>query len=205
MLTIYHVPNTRGFRIIWLCEELGLDYRLERVDYSAEYRASPKWRRMNPLGKVPVAVDGDLTLFESGAIVQYLLARYGNGQLEPERNAPQYGLYLQWSWFAEATFSRATGEIANHKRAFAERLIPEVMDEMRTRARSCLSVLDAAVSDKNYLLGEPFSAADIMMGYCLQSFARHVGDPLPEHAAAYWARLTQRPAFVAADAANAMQ
>ena len=205
MLTIFHVPNTRGFRIIWLCEELGLDYRLERVDFSVEYRAGPHWRSMNPVGKVPVLTDGDLTLFESGAIVQYLLDRHGNGRLQPPRESSEHGLFLQWCWFAEATFSRATGELANHKRAFAGALLEPVMEEMRGRARSCMQALDEAVQGKQYLLGEAFTAADIMMGYCLQSFDRHVGDDLPANAAAYRERITARPAFEAAVAASRMQ
>ena len=204
MITIHHAPNTRGFRVIWVCEELALPYRLERVNFSAEYRASPEWRRMNPVGKVPVLVDDDLTLFESGAIVQYLLDRYGNGRLQPARDSRNYALYLQWSWFAEATFSRATGEIANHKRAFADAPIAEAIEEMRGRARSCLDALEGALNGKDYVLGADFSAADIMMGYCLQSFARHVGDALPRNVAGYWDRLTSRPAYRAADAANAM-
>ena len=205
MLTIYHVPNTRGFRLIWLCEELGLDYQVEGVDFSAEYRAGAYWRSMNPVGKVPVMTDGDVKLFESGAMLQYLLDRYGNGRLQPPRDSNEHGLFLQWCWFAEATFSRATGELANHKRAFAGGLIEAVMEEMRGRARSCMAALDDEVNGKQYLLGETFSAADIMMGYCLQSYERNVGEAIPSHAAAYWQRMQARPAFEAAAVANRMQ
>ena len=95
MLTIYYAPNTRGFRVIWACEELGLPYQLARVNFSAEYRASPEWRKKNPVGKVPVLVDGDLTLFESDAMMQYLLERYGKGRLQPAHDSTDYGLYLQ--------------------------------------------------------------------------------------------------------------
>ena len=205
MLTIYHVPNTRGFRLIWLCEELGLDYQLESVDFSAEYRAGSEWRSMNPVGKVPVMRDGTLQLFESGAMLQYLLERYANGRLQPLRESNEYGLFLQWCWFAEATFSRATGELSNHKRAFAGALLEPVMEEMRARARSCMQALDEALQGKQYLLGDSFSAADIMMGYCLQSFERNVGDDFPANAASYWQRLQARPSFAAAAAANRMQ
>jgi glutathione S-transferase len=204
MISIYHAPNTRGFRAIWLCEELGLDYQVEAVDFSAEYRASDAWRRMNPVGKVPVMTDGELKVFESGAIVQYLLDCYGEGRLQPPRGSHQHGLFLQWCWFAEATFSRATGELANHKRAFAGALLEPVMEEMRGRARSCMQALDQAVHEQQYLLGDSFSAADIMMGYCLQSYERNVGEGIPQYAAAYWQRLTTRPAFATAVVANTM-
>ncbi len=203
MIVIHHAPGTRGFRVVWLCEELGLPYALEKVDFSSEYRASPEWRRMNPVGKVPVMTDGDFRMFESGAMVQYLLARYGEGRLEPGRDGTDHGIYLQWCWFAEATFGRATGEIANHKRAFAAAPRADAIEEMRDRARACVRALDQAVADRRYLLGEPFTAADVMMGYTLQSFARHVPDRLPAAVAGYWQRLEQRAAYQAALAAEA--
>jgi glutathione S-transferase len=204
MITIYHAPNTRGFRNIWLCEELGLDYQVERVDFSAAYRDSADWRRMNPVGKVPVMTDGEVKLFESGAIVQHLLDCYGEGRLQPPRGTHEHGLFLQWCWFAEATFSRATGELANHKRAFAGALLEPVMKEMRGRARTCMQALDDAVRDKQFLLGDAFTAADVMMGYCLLSYERNVGDAIPDCAAAYWQGLQARPTFDAAIAANRM-
>jgi glutathione S-transferase len=202
MLTIHHAPGTRGFRVIWLCEELALPYRVQRVDFSAEYRASPEWRRMNPVGKVPVLSDGELTMFESGAMVQYLLDRYGQGRLQPSPGSAAHAHYLQWSWFAEATFGRATGEIANHKRAFAGAPIAQAIEEMRGRARACLHAVDAALAGRRYLLGEEFSAADIMMGYTLGSFDRHVGDAHPPNVGAYFERLGARPAYAAARAAE---
>ena len=69
MYQIYHAPNTRGIRAIWLCEELNVPYEVIHIDFSPAYRATPEWRALNPVGKVPVLVDGDLTMFESGAIV----------------------------------------------------------------------------------------------------------------------------------------
>ena len=203
-LTLHHVPHTRGFRIIWLCAELGVPCELARVDFSAEYRASPEWRNMNPVGKVPVLIDRDIKLFESGAIVQHILDRYGSGRLQPPRASAEHARYMQWSWFAEATFSRATGELANHKRAFNGALIAPVMEEMKVRARSCLLALNDEIAGRPYLLSE-FSAADIMMGYALQSFERNVGEDLPSHAQAYFERLKTRPAFEAAARANLME
>jgi len=202
MIIIHHAPGTRGFRLIWLCEELALPYALEKVDFSSEYRASPEWRRMNPVGKVPVMVDGDFRMFESGAMVQYLLARYGEGRLEPAHDSTDYGTYLQWCWFAEATFGRATGEIANHKRAFAAAPRADAIEEMRDRARSCVRALEQALDGRRHLVGDAFTGADVMMGYTLQSFARHVPDALPPNVAAYQRRLEERPACRAALAAE---
>ena len=202
MLRIHHVPATRGFRVIWLCEELGVPYEIVRVDFSRRYRASAEWRAMNPVGKVPVMTAGDMTMFESGAMVQHVLDRHGAGRLEPARGTREHALYLQWSWFAEATFTRPLGEIVNHRREFGDRAIPEVLDEMKARARLCLDALDGEMRGKEYLVGE-FTAADIMMGYALRSCRRLLPDEsLPADAGAYWERLAARDAYRAALAAE---
>ena len=102
-ITIYHVKGTRSMRVIWLCEELDIPYEVVTVDFSPEYRNTAEWRAKSPTGKVPAMSDGDLTMFESGAMVHYLLEKYGNGRLRPELGSPESAIFLQWSWFAEAT------------------------------------------------------------------------------------------------------
>ncbi len=202
MLRIHHFPATRGFRIIWLCEELGIPCEVVFVDFSGLYRASAEWRAMNPVGKVPVMTDGELTMFESGAMVQHVLDRHGGGRLEPARGTIEHSLYMQWSWFAEATFARPLGEIVNHRRVFADRAIPEVIEEMKARTRLCADALDREMRGKDYLVGS-FTAADIMMGYTLRAYERLLPDEsLPEHAGAYWRRLSARGAYRAAIAAE---
>ena len=202
MLRIHHVPATRGFRVIWLCEELDIPYEIVPVDFSRRYRASAEWRAMNPVGKVPVMTAGDMTMFESGAMVQHVLDRHGGGRLEPARGTREHALYLQWSWFAEATFTRPLGEIVNHRREFGDRAIPEVIEEMEARARMCLDAVDREMHGKDYLVGD-FTAADIMMGYALRSCLRLLpDDSLPADAGAYWERLTARDAYRAAIAAE---
>ena len=205
MLRIHHVPATRGFRVIWLCEELEIPYEIVRVDFSRRYRASAEWRAMNPVGKVPVMTAGDLTMFESGAMVQYVLDRHGRGRLEPARGTRDHALYLQWSWFSEATFARPLGEIVNHRREFGDRAIAKVVEEMKARARLCLDALDREMHGKDYLVGD-FTAADIMMGYALRSYLRLLpDDSLAANAAAYWERLTARGAYRAAIAAESLE
>jgi len=202
-LKIYHVPGTRSVRVIWLCEELELPYQTELVDFSPEYRASAEWRRLNPVGKVPVLSDGDVTIFESGAMVQYLLDRYGEGRLQPVAGTAEHAEYLQWSWFAEATFARPLGEIVNHRRALqsadqSERAIGEMMD----RSMLCLNAVDAAVAEREYLLSSGVSAADIMMGYTLLLAVALLPGDFPAAAQAYYQRLQQRPGFAVAAAGS---
>jgi len=194
MIKIYHVTGTRGVRAIWLCEELSIAYTVEKVDFSAEFRSSPAWRTVNPVGKVPAMTDGDLVMFESGAMVQYLLDRYGKGQLQPPAGTPEHAIYLQWSWFAEATMARPLGEVVNHGRAFpGEARIPEVVAEMQSRSQLCLDALADTLQDRDYLLGSNFSAADIMLGYSLM-LAKGQLD-MPQALEPYWQRLVDRPAF----------
>jgi glutathione S-transferase len=202
MLKIFHAPGTRSIRVIWLCEELAIPYQIVRVDFSAQYRASPEWRRLNPVGKVPVLAIDDFSMFESGAMVQHILDWHHPTALEPERATREHALYQQWSWFAEATFARPIGEIANHRRAFPGREVPEVLDDMRSRATLCADAVDAALAGQAYLVGEQFTAADIMMGYTLLIYRRMVTDRLGANLEAYWSRLSARPAFQATMAAN---
>ena len=196
LLKIYHVPGTRSVRVIWLCEELRLPYTVQAVDFSAEYRASEEWRALNPVGKVPVLTDGELTIFESGAMVQYLLDRYGDGRLQPVPGSPEHARFLQWCWFAEATFARPLGEIVNHRRALAEADQSErAVQEMMDRAQLCLEAVDQALVDSRYLLGENFSAADIVMGYTLMLAGMLLAEPMPARVADYFATLSVRPGF----------
>ena len=191
---IFHVPGTRSIRVIWVCEELSHPYEIVPVDFGTEYRSSDEWRRLSPTGKVPVMTDEDVTISESGAMVQYLLDRYGRGRLQPVPGSREHALYLQWSWFAEATFARPLGEIVNHRRVFPPKQVSDAaIDEMRRRAHLCLAAVDRAVRDRPYLLGEAFSAADIMMGYPLffvDRLAPVEGFPA---ARAYQERLRARP------------
>jgi glutathione S-transferase len=195
VLTIYHVPGTRSLRPIWLCEELDIPYQRETISFDAEFRASPKWRRINPVGKVPAMVDGDLTMFESCAIVQVILDRYGNGRLAPEPGSNDHALMQQWSWFAESTLARPAGEIVNHNRVFGKDAIPAVLDEMVGRVRLCLEAVDKAMAGREYLVDYGFSSADINLGYSLHLAGSFVPFPDLPHAQAYYDRLTARPAF----------
>lgn len=198
MISIYHAPITRSIRVIWTCEELGLDYEVVPVDFSAEYRATPEWRALNPVGKVPVMTDGDLTMFESGAMVQYLLDRYGNHRLQPTPGTPEHAIYLQWCWFGESTFARPLGEIVNHRREFPGNESEAAIVEMQNRAWLCVEAIDAVVGKQDYLLGDGFSAADIMNGYSLMLTEMLVPRDLPAAVAAYWTRLSSRPGYQAA-------
>lgn len=201
MIKIYHAKGTRSIRLIWLCEELALPYEIVTIDFSPAYRASPEWRRLNPVGKVPAISDGDFSMFESGAIVEHLLDRHGKGRLRPAPGTQDSAKYLQWSWFAEATFARPLGDMAQHTfiKPEAQR-IAAVVEDARARALLCMDALEAAVPGGRFLVNDEFSAADIMMGYTLFLGRRlNVLTPATHpNVNAYMARLDQRPGFIKA-------
>lgn len=194
MITLHHAPMSRSVRVRWLLEELAIPYRLET--HKLRELKTPEYLAVHPLGKVPSLVDDGLVLLESGAIVQYLLEKYGGGRLEPKPGSPERPAFLQWMWFAEGTLTPPLGEIAQHSliRPEAER-IPAVVPDATKRAGNVLGVLERALAGRSWLLAE-FSAADVMMGYsvALANLLRLVGDATP-NVKAYLARCQERPAF----------
>ena len=198
MLKIFHVRGTRSVRVIWLCEELQIPYEVEMISFDPAFRLGSEWLKMNPVGKVPAMVNDGQSMFESGAMVQYLLQREGQGRLEPVINSAEYSQYLQWFWFAEATFARPLGEIVNHKRAIPPGDQSEIaIQEMQARARLCWAAVGDAVGASGFLC-ETFTAADIMMGYTMLLCERLAPTDESANASAYWARLQERPAYTAA-------
>ena len=199
MIKIYHAKGTRGLRVMWLCEELNIDYEIQNVDFSKEFRFSEQWLKINPLGKLPSLRDGDIMLFESCAMIQYILNKYGGGKLQPLPSTTSYAYFLQWLWFSEATFARPIGEIVNHRREFPdEQEIPEVVQEMQSRIYKCLDALNEALEGKDFILGKDFTAADISLGYSLFIAQNRIDKEFPEKVDKYWGNISSRRAFITA-------
>ncbi len=198
MIRIYHAPRTRSVRVIWLCEELNIPYEVVTIDFSREYRASDEWRAMHPQGKVPVMEDGDITIFESCAMIQYLLDRYGDGRLQPEAGTEAAAHYQQWCWFAESSFARPLGDMIHHSRLRpAHERIPGVVEDARLRAEPCLAATDQHLVDRDYLVGDTFSGADIIMAWTL-SLAKMLelfDEESAPNAWRYLASIETRPAY----------
>jgi glutathione S-transferase len=194
MITLHHVPFSRSLRVRWLLEELALPYRLETRSFSDLKR--PEHLALHPLGKVPVLVDGDVVLFESGAILQHLLERYGEGRLEPKRGTAERSLHWQWFHYAEASVTPPLGLIVRHTV-----LLPEtersaaVADWARAQAGQVLAPVERALAGRTWLLPD-FGAADVMMGYSvkLASLLRLLDAATPS-LVAYLARCEERPAW----------
>jgi glutathione S-transferase len=194
MIKLYHAPLTRSIRIYWLLEELGIPYQLEVVKFTP---GKTPFAQATPWGKVPAIEDGDLSMCESGAILEYVLERYGEGRLAPRVGTPERGPFLQWIHFAEATALPPLGDIIRHTifKPEPER-IPAVVEDARIRTAATFAVIERALEGKPYLLGREFSAADIMMGLTLLIARRlNVLDEKYPNLTAYLARLEARPAL----------
>jgi glutathione S-transferase len=194
VITLYHAPRTRSLRIVWLLEELQVPYRIASVEF-----APPKtpFSQKAPFGKLPAIEDGDVTMFESGAIVEYVLERYGEGRLAPAPGTPERAAFLQWIHFAEGTAFPGLANLAWHVmfKGDAEKM-PDAIADYRSWATSALQVVDKALEGKTYLLASGFSAADVMMGYTV-AVAKWFGILTDSYANLwpYVARLEERPAF----------
>jgi glutathione S-transferase len=195
MIKLYHSRRARSARVIWLLEELSVPYEIAPIDFSPAALHSPEYLKLHPLGLIPVIQDGPLTLFESGAILEYLLETYGEGRLAPAPASPSRAVYLQWFHYGEASLARAMSDIVRQR--FRETDTPEfVLERARTRFRNAVAVVDRALEAQPYIAGTSFSAADIMVAYGLV-MARIIRELAPEfaHVASYIERLKQRPAY----------
>jgi glutathione S-transferase len=196
MLKLHFAPNSRAGRIVWLLEELELPYELNRMDFSPKDLKSDEHRARHPLGRVPVLEDGDVSIYESGAIVEYVLERHKNGGLKPAVDAPEYPAYLQWFHYCEGMVMPPVNTIVVQ----TVLLPPERRDEtalsqaQRLLTRS-LEPVDAALAGKEYLIGD-FSAADIMLGHaCFMSNRLGCVPEEMTNLKAYVERIAARPAF----------
>lgn len=205
-LRLYHAPQTRSVRPRWLLEEIDLPYELVRLDLAAGDQKRPEYLKLNPNGTVPTLVDGDLVIYESAAIVQYLADKVPAKRLAPSVGTPARGKYYQWIHYAMSALEPPAVTIFLHTtgtpmgRPEYER-IPQLVPEARTQLASAVKVVNAALTGKDYLLGDGFSAADVMIGsivgWCMVLGMVEDGGT---NVQAYLARLASRPAFARAQA-----
>lgn len=200
MITVYTFPNTRGVRITWLLEEMAQDYQLSLVDFSKGENRSPDYLAVNPAGKVPAIVDGDLLMTESGAIVSYLADKYSCGQLIPLPATALRGRYEQWAYFAVCELEQGLWSIAKHK--FALPSVQRIADMKKTAAwefQQAVALLSSGLADRPYVLGDNFSAADILLAQTLH-WALAFKQPIEQqNVVAYYHRVIGRPAFIKAN------
>lgn len=196
MLTLHFAPNSRAGRIVWLLEELELAYDINKMAFHPQDLKSDAHRARHPLGRVPVLDDGDVRIFESGAIVEYVLARHKNGGLRPAEAAAEFPDYLQWFHYCEGMVMPPVNTIVVQTVLLPpDRRDETALAQAKRLLSKALEPVNAALEGRDYLIGG-FSAADIMLGHaCFMSNRLGcVGDDMP-HLKAYVERIASRPAF----------
>jgi glutathione S-transferase len=199
MLHLYHCANARSFRVLWLLEELGISYELHVMQFPPRHHA-PDYLALNPQGTVPYLVDGDTTLSESIAILQYLDSVHGQGRFSVAPGQSAYASWLNWLLFGEASLMPPLATILRY-RLFApeEGRNDAIAAAHETILSARLEALESALTSSEYLCAAGFSTADISVGYALL-LARVIGlgHLLGQATDHYWQRLERRPAFRAA-------
>ena len=167
MLTVHHLRRSQSERIVWLCEELGLDYELKCYDRNKSDMLAPaEYKALHPMGIAPVINDGSVVLGESGAIVEYILARYGSGGLTHGPADPEFAHYLYWLHFANGTLQPIMGRMMTLHRLDVPGEQPLAM-ALRARLALVLSQVEARCAQVPFLSGAQLSAADIMSVFSL--------------------------------------
>ncbi|MEO8604265.1 MAG: glutathione S-transferase [bacterium] len=209
MITVHHLNNSRSQRVLWLLEELGVPYEVKRYERDAETMlAPPSLRAVHPLGKSPVITDGDLTLAESGAIVEYLVDRYGNGRLAPTAGTPDRIRYLYWLHYAEGSampplliklvFDRVeTAPMPFFIRPIAKAIAGKAKSTfIGPQIKLHLDYLEGELGKAPWFAGNEFSAADIQMSFPLEAAASRAGlDATRPKLMAFLQRIHAREAY----------
>lgn len=166
MLTIHHLGKSQSERIVWLCEELGLDYALKRYDRLPTNFAPPEYKALHPVGSAPVIDDGDVRLAESAAIVQYIIARHGGGRLALRPEHPEYAQYLYWFHFANGSLQPAMLRMMIARRLDLPPDHPQMLVG-EGRLKLMLDMIEKRLGAVAHFAGDAFTAADIMMVFSL--------------------------------------
>lgn len=196
MRKLYHCAGARSMRSVWLLHELGLDFELVTLGFSMAALRTPEYLAISPLGRVPCLVDGEVTLFESGAICQYLCERYDHaGTLHRAPGHAERNAWLQWLHYAETVAVHGASLVQQQVFVAPDQRSPVVIKLESRRLRKALEVLEQALAGHDYLLPSGFSAVDTAVGYSVHLARELIGiDGLPA-LEAWYARLAARPAF----------
>jgi len=208
MITVHHLNNSRSQRVLWLLEELGLEYEIKPYQRDPQTMlAPPELRAVHPLGKSPVVSNGDLTLAESGAIIEYLSDRYGAGRLAPAFGAPERVRYLYWLHFAEGSaqpplllkllFDRIKHKSPLLVRPIARAIADKALDTfVLPNIERTLSFMEAELGTSDWFGGDAFTSADIQMSFPLEAARMRGGlNESRPRLMAWLERIHSRPAY----------
>ena len=196
MLKVHFAPNSRAGRIIWLLEELCGPYEVNNMAFHTSDLKSDEHRKRHPLGRIPVLDDGDIRIYESGAIVEYVLERHKNGGLKPSSDDTNYPDFLQWFHYCEGMVMPPINTIVVQTILLPpERRDETALGQAQRLLTKSLAPVDEALEGKEYLIGN-FSAADIMLGHaCFMSNRMGCVPDEMSNLKKYVENITNRPAF----------
>jgi glutathione S-transferase len=210
MIVVHHLNNSRSQRVLWLLEELGLAYEVRRYERDAKTMlAPPELKRVHPLGKSPVLADGDVTVAESGAVIEYLLDRYdAAGALRPAPGTPERLRFTYWLHFAEGSamlpllLTLIFNRVRSAKMPFFAKPIARGIADNVTKSfvapnvKAQLDYVESELAARPWFAGERFSAADIQMSFPLEAAkARRLLDATRPRALAWLEKIHARPAY----------
>lgn len=211
MIVVHHLENSRSQRVLWLLEELGVPYRIEHYKRDpASMLAPPELLAVHPLGKAPVITDGDQVIAESGAIIEYLVDRHGQGKLRPAEGSPERLRYTYWLHFAEGSamppllMQLVTGAIEHRSPWFVRPVAAGIARKIRSvmvtpNIERQLAFMESELQGRPWFAGPEFSAADIQMSFPLEAAAVRGGlDARYPRLQDFLARIHARPAYARA-------
>ncbi len=203
MITLYHCRDARSFRPLWALEELGVPYDLKLLPFPPRFHARD-YLDENPLGTIPLLVDGDTRMTESAAMIEYLSMRHGDGRLSVRPEEPGYGAYLNGLVYGEATLTFPQTLVLRYARLEPEeRRLPQVAEDYARWFLARLKGLEAILDRSAFVAADRFTGADISVAYALLlAQALRLDGEFPGSIAGYWERMSERPAFARARAAQ---
>ncbi|MXO61334.1 glutathione S-transferase [Altererythrobacter salegens] len=196
MLTIHHLGLSQSDRIIWLCEEIGVPYRLDKHDRDPVTGGGPEsYKALSVFGTAPVITDGNLVLGESAAIIEYVINTYGDGRLTVAPGSPDYASYLFWFHFANGSLMPAMMfDFGMHRAGLQE---SELAARLGQRTNRAFRLVEQRLGEATYFAGTEFTAADIMMLFPLTMMRKFTPRDISNcpNLQRYLANIVQRPAY----------
>ena len=197
MLTVHHLGISQSERIVWLCEELGIPYELKRYERDPVTRLAPaEYKALHPVGTAPIISDGDVVMPESGAIMDYIIAKYGKGRLSVSADKPNFADYV--FWFHYANGSMMPNLMMN---MFASMVGGDqdnaVMQSLKNRSKTGYELIEKRLGENPYFAGQEFTAADIIMFFTVTTMRQYGGVDVSSfpNLRAYLKRIGDRPAY----------
>ena len=168
MLTLHFCSNSRAQRVLWLLEELKLSYNLNKIKFHPSELKSDEHRKRHPLGRVPVLEDDDITIFESGAIIDYIIEKYDNRNLKPSVESRNFPNYLQWYHYCEGMVMPPMNTVVVHTLILPEdRRDPEVLRQAKNLLTKSIMPVNQLLTENKFLIGDKISGVDFMLGHSL--------------------------------------